>query len=349
MLLMTWLACLLGQAIIAAPWAAVLTFHYGRVTLSTAGAANHANMGPGAFGNDPLWNPGLVADFIADPHFGPDWSPLDDSRHFLQQLRVIYYNLKNCIGYVLPWVVLAGVFAAAQRFNRHRPAEKVVLSEDFPGLWWCVMTVALYCGGYCFINLESRYLVTVITPLLCLGAMLVVCGPARAGEDGVDGIQPGPGHSTWWVIPMILLVSLQDVNRMVNIPLEHPQSARLAPFRPSPSNWQSPDPAQAVRRQPLAPGVVRFLCRRRRTRLSWRTVAQRGNEHDGTTQKQRGRGLFALALGSGFARRGRCLRACGAMGIGFDHPGRRFTADGDRGLYLAWQGRLKHRLAHCDT
>ena len=93
------------------------------------------------------------------------------------------------------------------------------------------MTVALYCGGYCFINLESRYLVTVITPLLCLGAMLVVCGPARAGEDGVDGIQPGPGHSTWWVIPMILLVSLQDVNRMVNIPLEHPQSARLAPFR----------------------------------------------------------------------------------------------------------------------
>jgi hypothetical protein len=144
---------------------------------------------------------------------------------------VIFYNLKNCIGYVLPWVVLGGVFAAVRRYNRRRPAEGAANSEDFPGLWWCVMTVAVYCGGYCFINLESRYLVTVITPLLCLGAMLVVCGPARWGEDRLDGIGPGLRQSKWWVIPMILLVSLQDVNRLVNIPREHPQSARLAPYR----------------------------------------------------------------------------------------------------------------------
>ena len=104
----TWVLCLVAQALIAGPWVAVLTSHYGKLTLSTAGPANHANMGPATFGNDPLWNPGLVADYIADPHFGPDWSPLQDSEHFLHQLKVIAFHLNICVGYVPPWSCSAG-------------------------------------------------------------------------------------------------------------------------------------------------------------------------------------------------------------------------------------------------
>ena len=125
-------------------------------------------MSPTAFDNDPLWNPGLVADFIADPRYGPDWSPLQDTEHFLQQLKVILYNVNSCIIFILPWIVFAGIFVARQRI-RGCPTEKAVFSDNFPGLWWCPLTVLLYCGGYCTINLESRYIVPVIAPLLCLG------------------------------------------------------------------------------------------------------------------------------------------------------------------------------------
>jgi hypothetical protein len=226
----TWIAFLVGQAVIAAPWVVVLTSHYGKLTMSTAGSSNHANMSPKAFGNDPLWNPGLVADFIADPRLVPDWSPLQDAEHFLQQLKVIVYNLNSCISYVLPWAVFGGIFAAARRGNRHRPSGKVAADEGFPGFWWCVVTISLYCGGYSFINLESRYIVPVITPLLCLGATLVVFSSAPSSEGRLDWIRARGRQSAWCLIPVILLVSCQDVHRLVCTPLIHPQSVSLARY-----------------------------------------------------------------------------------------------------------------------
>jgi hypothetical protein len=239
-----WVVFLAGQALIAGPWVAVLTWHYGKLTCSTAGAANHANMGPAAFGNDPLWNPGLVADFIADPRLAADWSPLQDGAHFLHQLKVIFCNLNNCLGYVLPWVAFGGIFAAIGR-RRRRPSARggghhaPMVGGDFPGLSWCVVTVAIFCGGYSYINLESRYIVPVVTPLLCLGAMLVVSRVVQSAEAGGTGHHvPKVGvpffrwrRSVRWVIPVILLVSAQDVHRMACIPLFHPQSAKLARYR----------------------------------------------------------------------------------------------------------------------
>jgi len=232
----TWAAFLIGQAIIAGPWIAVLTAHYGKLTFSTAGAANHANMSPTAFGNDPLWNPGLVADFIADPQFGPNWSALQDTAHFFHQLKVIAYNLNNCLGCVLPWVVFAAIFAVAMRGKRLRQVwargmDLPTRGEAFPGAWWCVITVALYLGGYSLINLESRYIVPAMTPLLCLGAMLIVLRNAVSSEDRLAWIRLRWRQSAWWVIPVILLVSFQDVSRMARTPWEHPQSASLARFR----------------------------------------------------------------------------------------------------------------------
>ncbi len=53
-----------GIALVAGPWIAVLSSHYGRLTFSTAGVVNHANLGPGVFKKDLLWHPPLEANFI---------------------------------------------------------------------------------------------------------------------------------------------------------------------------------------------------------------------------------------------------------------------------------------------
>jgi len=227
----TCIVFLLGQAVVAGPWIAVLTSHYGKLTFSTAGSANHANMGPTVFGNDPLWNPGLVADFIADPHYGPDWSPLQDSAHFFHQLKLIVVNLKNYIGHMLPWLVFGGIFAVAGRGNRRRPLGQTVSSEGFPSLWWCVVTVSIYCGGYTLFEIESRHIVPVITPLLCLATMPIVTRAFPTAEESPAGIPTRWRGAAWWIVPALLLVSLPDLNRLVNIPLQHPQSGKLASYR----------------------------------------------------------------------------------------------------------------------
>jgi hypothetical protein len=224
-----WIAFLAGQALMAGPWAGVLTSHYGKLTLSTAGPANHANMGPTAFGNDPLWNPGLTPDFIADPHYGPDWSATEDREHFVQQLKVVHYNANNCFGYVLPWIILGGIFAVAGRRKRAALAASEP-TEPF-GPFWCIVTVVLFCGGYCTINLETRYIVPVVTPLACLAAMLIVSDTLRSAGRTKESLRPRWRPPAMWAIPAILLVSVQDVNRMTDIPINHPQSARLAGFR----------------------------------------------------------------------------------------------------------------------
>lgn len=80
---------LAGLALIAGPWIGILTAKYGRLTYSTAGSPNHANMSPENYDRDPLWNPGLVPDFISDPRLIPDWSPFQDAEHLLHQLKLV--------------------------------------------------------------------------------------------------------------------------------------------------------------------------------------------------------------------------------------------------------------------
>jgi len=227
----TWVIFLVAQTVVAGPWIVVLTSHYGKLTLSTAGPANHANMSPAAFGMDPLWNPGLEAGFIADPHFGPDWSAFQDTEHFFHQLKVIAYNVHNCSGFVLPWVVFGGIFAAVRRNNGCRQAGDGVSNDGFPGPWWCAITVFLFCSGYCTINLEARYIVPVIMPLICLATMLIIAGTFPTAARFFDGIRPRWRQSAWWILPALFVVLLPDVNRLVNIPLSHPHSDKLASYR----------------------------------------------------------------------------------------------------------------------
>jgi hypothetical protein len=97
---------------------------------------------------------------------------------------------------------------------------------------WCVVTIVLFCGGYSLINLESRYIVPVITPLLCLGAMLIATKSPGLADNRLVGNRRCWRRSAWWVAPVILLVSALDLSRLTDIPLNHPQSARLARYGP---------------------------------------------------------------------------------------------------------------------
>ena len=203
----TWVAFLVGQAVIAGPWIVVLTSHYGKLTLSTAGSANHANMSPTAFGNDPLWNPGLVADFIADPHYGPDWSPLQDTEHFLQQLVVICYNLNSCIIFLLPWVVIGGIAAVRQRqappprgkggFQREFPRGVVVRDDGLP-----LLRRILHDQPRIAIHRPGHY------PAALPGCNAHLSRRARFQRGWFGSDSAAVAATPWWVIPVILIVSL---------------------------------------------------------------------------------------------------------------------------------------------
>ena len=126
----------LGLGLVAGPWISSLTQKCGRFTISTAGSSNHANMSPENFRKDPLWNPGLNANYIFEPGLTPDWSAFQDASHFQHQLSIVWYNLLNCVGLIPVWLVVFAGCAAASMYW------KVSISrEETFFLYWVAMTV----------------------------------------------------------------------------------------------------------------------------------------------------------------------------------------------------------------
>ncbi|MEI8195035.1 MAG: hypothetical protein WCI73_03915, partial [Phycisphaerae bacterium] len=233
-LLKTWLLALAGLALIAGPWIVVLSSHYHKFTYSTAGSSNHANVSPGNFGNDPMWHQGLQPDFIADPFFGPDWSAFQDLPHFQHQARVFLYNARNAAGHCAPWLILPVGAAAYLWFCRRLQPRSAVSdnsllsANDRFGLCWSLLAAAIYAGGYCMVDIQARYFLAVISPLLCLaGLLLIVAAPV--GEN--PALARTWYHSLPAAILLVALFSGQDIFRMERIAVQHPQSGPLARYR----------------------------------------------------------------------------------------------------------------------
>ena len=221
-----------GLSLVAGPWVGLLSKHEGRPTFSTAGSSNHANMSPTNAGHDPLWNPGLVADFIADPRLTPDWSPLQDGEHFRHQIKLIVHNAGNCLGAAIFWFSLTAGAAAFATWRQRRAGRRLPSSADRFAAWWSLMTVAVYCGGYCLVNLECG--------ISCRSSHRC-CAARTPGDHGVDGGfrresgRAGPRSAMVFERgnrALVLLFSVQDLHRMYDVAFHHLHGTPMTMLRP---------------------------------------------------------------------------------------------------------------------
>ncbi|MEI8016837.1 MAG: hypothetical protein WCH39_01500, partial [Schlesneria sp.] len=171
----------LGLVLLVGPWIACLSWKCGHLTFSTAGSANHANMSPENFRKDPLWNPGLTPDFIFEPRLSPDWSALQDLPHLRHQMLIVTYNVLNCIGLIPIWL---GVFTLCVVTSMR--SKRTVVQLEISYICWVMMTVGVYCGGYTVVNLEARYVIPTVVPLLCHASLKMLCPWIRIGSSVVD-------------------------------------------------------------------------------------------------------------------------------------------------------------------
>ncbi len=201
----------LGLLLTAGPWVWVLSAHYGHFTFSTAGPANHANIGPDCWGLDPLWNPPLQANYILDPHFGPDWSPLQSWGCFVHQLRQCGFNAGRSLGHLAGWVIMVvlALWVRTRSVLQLSPLRRRQLA-------FVLVPSCLYLSGYLLIDVERRYLLPTLAPLLCLGAMMLA-GPWLATRR----------NATVWSLLLGLLFAAQEVRVLVITATRHPQSGRL--------------------------------------------------------------------------------------------------------------------------
>jgi hypothetical protein len=213
-----------GLGVVAGFWIMILSQHYGHLTLSTAGPANHANVGPDCFRLDPPWNPPMEAGFIVNPHYGPDWSPLSTLRNFQHQLYVVGNNTLNALGHLPGWVAML-VLAAGWRFHARRTG-KVRALEPGEGrdLAFLLVTLVCYFSGYALINLEARYLVPTMAPPLCVMALSLVCPVVALPMAGRSGIAP-----ILLGVALTLPFAVQDIGRACKVALKHSQSAGFEP------------------------------------------------------------------------------------------------------------------------
>ena len=233
------LSMVLGLGIVAGPWITVLTLKYDRLTITNAGRANHANVGPGSFGKDPLWHPPLTRDYILEPVIADEWSPFANFENFRHQMHVTMHNAGNCVGLIPGWLILSGLAVLLWLMNRR--------AAPHPGgqiVWWAVLTALVYCSGYLMVNLEARYIVPVVAPLLCLSAAGLIRETVLNSftseqtkvfrlsslRTALMAVKSERRLSVATVI-VVACFAVVDIHSLVCVAIFHPQSSSLSQFR----------------------------------------------------------------------------------------------------------------------
>lgn len=168
---------LLTCGVIAAAWTGALSLKYGRLTMGSTGAYNHALHHPVERGHphhiDGLLRPPNATAVSAweDPTYTAihEWSPFESTRNLLHVLRRIHTNTREAIA-VLQWysllsigIIVAALLVAGGRLE--------------PGPAMPVLVLLLAAGiqplGYLVFQITSRYLAPAAVSLFLLGAFLV--------------------------------------------------------------------------------------------------------------------------------------------------------------------------------
>jgi hypothetical protein len=153
-----WGAGMLGLALPAVPWIALLSHDYGRLTMGTAGRFNHNNVdhAPPEVQYHPLFfippDPYIVENEIKDRRMTGAWNPLASRDNLRRQWAIARDNAPRILaalgGFDGAWLVPLSIIAALGfAMIRGKP------HGDIP---WLAMTVAVYCAGFLFVYFEPR-------------------------------------------------------------------------------------------------------------------------------------------------------------------------------------------------
>lgn len=175
---------LAGLALVAGPWVAVLSEHYGRLTVSTSAIHNHALVGPLADSKVHLLDKGFrqpergrVTIWEDPPLPCPDWSPWENWRNAAHQVGIMARNTSRVL-YIL--FRLSLVFPLLAALALIQPVKFRTNPDDGAHRIWFLWPVAalglVYLPNYLMTE-ELRYFYAA-SPLLFVGAaaLLLRCG-----------------------------------------------------------------------------------------------------------------------------------------------------------------------------
>ena len=162
---------LIGIAIFSIPWIAANTWRFGHLTISTAGAHAHTDVGPPEIQSQIPTFFGRVEDPYITRHETKDtlnyprWSPFHSRKYFTHQLHVIADQTRALARSISLFdrfylTTFAALIAILAIFN--------LMKLDFPKwkLLWLLLTAALFCSGMLLVFFTARYLLPLWAPLL---------------------------------------------------------------------------------------------------------------------------------------------------------------------------------------
>jgi hypothetical protein len=174
---------LAGLLLVAGPWVAVLSWHYGKLTVSTSASHNHALVGPSV-----AWPVDLLDEGFRQPERGritiwedpplpcPDWSPWENWRNAAHQIETMVRNTRVVL-YILTRISVAfPILVAALLVRRERFRTN---PDDGTNRIWFLWPVAalglIYLPNYLMVE-ELRYFYAVAPLFFVGGAALLLRG-----------------------------------------------------------------------------------------------------------------------------------------------------------------------------
>lgn len=241
-----WATGLLGFFLIAGPWIAVLSHHYGKLTFSTTARIAHTVVGPpGEIRAHPLHllyhvPPGRLSSWEAPEcmEYHP-WSPFESWAYFRYQLeqmnRTRVRILENMRAFDVFGLSLAGFFLfplAALAGRRRLYAVRYI---------WLLGTVGIYAGGFLPVYYSNRYLMPLIWSLCCI--QFFVAWFMLRRQLGLW--RPRPSRRTRWIWGLLTVLCVWS---FASVPGGHARRAIWPPEYKRHPTWTPWDGAEQLRR-----------------------------------------------------------------------------------------------------
>jgi hypothetical protein len=173
---------LAGLAVVVAPWVAVLSWHYGKLTVTTSASYNHALVSPSVISPVPLLDEGFrqpergrITIWEDPPLPCPDWSPWENWPNVTHQIAIMVRNtgtviyILTRISLVFP-IVVAAVLVGRGKFRKGPNGE----SDRVWYLWPVAALSCIYLPNY-LMKEELRYFYAA-APLLFVGGAALLEG-----------------------------------------------------------------------------------------------------------------------------------------------------------------------------